>query len=211
MPSIHETAYPRLKNSPSPRELVTVYSPTKDEIVLAGRVARSSTARLGFLILLKTFQRLGYFMLIRDVPASIVEHIAHDLGFLDAPPGLSEYDDSGTRRRHVPIVREYLGARPFCEEGLALLCRVVRDADNRAPLNYAGRGHAELLSRQTTLTKETGFRQDGNHGFFATLGHHRELHLATLDVKHRIRCVSLRKDGFIGEVRLTRFSSGEFR
>jgi hypothetical protein len=40
---------------------------------LADRVARSLTSRLGFLILLKTFQRLGYFVLIRDVPVSIVE------------------------------------------------------------------------------------------------------------------------------------------
>ena len=72
---------------------------------LADRVARSLTSRLGFLILLKTFQRLGYFVLIRDVPVSIVEHIARDQGFLQAPAGLAEYDDSGTRRRHVPIIR----------------------------------------------------------------------------------------------------------
>ena len=105
MPTIHETAYPRLKSNPTPRELVTVYTPTKEEMDLADRVARSSTAHLGFLILMKTFQRLGYFVLIRDVPVSIVEHIAHDQGFLDIPAGLAEYDESGTRRRHVPIIR----------------------------------------------------------------------------------------------------------
>ncbi len=73
MPTVHETAYPRLRGNPSPRELVDVYSPTRDEMDLADRVARSLTSRLGFLILLKTFQRLGYFVLIRDVPVSIVE------------------------------------------------------------------------------------------------------------------------------------------
>jgi len=95
---------------------------------LADRVVRSATARLGFLVLLKTFQRLGYFVMVRDVPASIVEHIAHDQGFLETPGGLDEYDDSGTRRRHVPIIREYLGAKPFGDEGLALLGRVVSEA-----------------------------------------------------------------------------------
>ena len=53
MPTIHETAYPRLKNNPSPRELADIYTPTKDEMASAERVARSSTARLGFLILLQ--------------------------------------------------------------------------------------------------------------------------------------------------------------
>ena len=87
MPTVHETAYPRLRGNPSPRELVDVYSPTRDEMDLADRVARSLTSRLGFLILLKTFQRLEYFVLIRDVPVSIVEHIARDQGFLQAPAG----------------------------------------------------------------------------------------------------------------------------
>src|SRR5271169_6131721 len=104
MPTIHETAYPRLKSNPSPRELAATYTPTNDEIALADRVAQRSTPHLGFLILLKTFQRLGYFVLIRDVPVSIVEHIAHDQGFLNIPAGLAEYDDSGTRRRHVPMI-----------------------------------------------------------------------------------------------------------
>lgn len=148
MPSIHETAYPRLRSSLSPRELVAVYSPTKDEMDLADRVVRSATARLGFLVLLKTFQRLGYFVMIRDVPASIVEHIAHDQGFLEKPGGLDEYDASGTRRRHVPIIREYLGAKPFCDEGLALLGRVVSEA----PRNERGScGSGEHRNRRTGL------------------------------------------------------------
>ena len=60
-----------------------------------------------------------------------------------------------------------------------------------------GGGHAKRLARQTALAEEAAFRQDGNHGFFATLGYNRELHLAALDVEHRIRRVPLRKDGFI--------------
>jgi hypothetical protein len=115
---------------------------------LADRVVRSATARLGFLVLLKTFQRLGYFVMIRDVPASIVEHIAHDQGFLEKPGGLDEYDASGTRRRHVPIIREYLGAKPFCDEGLALLGRVVSEA----PRNERGScGSGEHRNRRTGL------------------------------------------------------------
>ena len=40
MPSVHETAYPRLKSHPPPHELATVYTPTKDEVALAEGAAR---------------------------------------------------------------------------------------------------------------------------------------------------------------------------
>ena len=60
MPTVHETAYPRLKSSVSPRELTDLYTPTVAEVELAGRASKGETARLGVLVLLKTFQRLGY-------------------------------------------------------------------------------------------------------------------------------------------------------
>ena len=62
MPTVHETVYPRLKSSPSRRELVDLYTPTEAELELAERSSKGETARLAFLVLLKTFQRLGYFI-----------------------------------------------------------------------------------------------------------------------------------------------------
>ena len=73
-----------------------------------------------------------------------------------------------------------------------------------------GGGHAKRLARQTALAKKATFRQDGDDGFFALLGYSRELHLAALDVEHRIRGVSLRKDGFILFVLPTGLSDREF-
>jgi hypothetical protein len=52
---------------------------------------------LGFLILLKTFQWLGYFVALQDVPRIIVEHIGRDQGMLIVPETAAEYDESGTR------------------------------------------------------------------------------------------------------------------
>jgi TnpA family transposase len=128
MPSVHETAYPRLKSHPSPHDLATVYTPSKDEVALAEGVTRSEIARLAFLILLKTFQRLGYFVQLRDVPRTIVEHIAHTQGFLVTPAGLADYDASGTRRRHVPIIRAHQCVNAFGAEGQAVLRRAVWEA-----------------------------------------------------------------------------------
>ena len=128
MPSVHETAYPRLKASVSPQDLADIYTPTTDEIALAHRTARGATAKRCFLVLLKTFQRLGYFTQLREVPAVIREHIFRSVPgqILAFDPG--SYDESGTRRRHVAIIREHLQLRAFDDEGRACLAAVVREA-----------------------------------------------------------------------------------
>jgi hypothetical protein len=76
MPSVQETAYPRLKSSVSNEDLIRVYTPTPEEIALAKNSAKGDEAFVGFLVLLKTFQRLGYFVPLTEVPPAIVEHIA---------------------------------------------------------------------------------------------------------------------------------------
>ena len=62
MPTLQETAYPRLKSHVSARDLAAIYTPTADELALAAQATRGAVAYLGFLILFKTFQRLGYFV-----------------------------------------------------------------------------------------------------------------------------------------------------
>ena len=76
MPTIHDTAYPRLKSSVSEKELNEIYTPTADEFDLAHSLTRSTAMRIGFLVLLKTFQRLGYFIPAHKVPRPIAEHIS---------------------------------------------------------------------------------------------------------------------------------------
>ena len=100
MPSLHDTAYPRLKSSVAERDLAEVYTPTLEELALAHRVTRGSNAKLSFLVLMKTFQRLGYFPALREVPAVIVKHIAHSLADTSENIDLIAYDEAGTRRRH---------------------------------------------------------------------------------------------------------------
>jgi hypothetical protein len=176
VPSAHETAYPRLKSNPSPNELATVYTPTREETALADRVARGEIAHLGFLILLKTFQRLGYFIQLRDVPPVIIEHVVHTQGFLVAPGGLDDYDESGTRRRHVAVIRAHQRVKPFGAAGLVVLGKAVRDAaqakeDLADIMNVA----IEELIRQafelpgfTTIHEEAQRgRAEINRGFYA--------------------------------------------
>lgn len=62
---------------------------------------------------------------------AIVEHIGQHQGLLIVPDTMAEYDESGTRRRHVPVIRKYLRVKSFDESGQALLSSTVRLAAAR--------------------------------------------------------------------------------
>lgn len=127
MPSIHDTAYPRLKSSFSQKELELHYTPTQTELSIALSSANGNSGRLSFLLLLKTFQRLGYFVMLSDVPERLVAHLARQLN-LRKTPSLAEYDDSGTRRRHIFAIREFLQVKPFDEMARKALLDATKEA-----------------------------------------------------------------------------------
>jgi Domain of unknown function (DUF4158) len=62
MTAIERTAYPRIKRNLTAKELVKVYTLTPGERFLAARSTKGSVAEVGFLVLLKTYQRLGRFI-----------------------------------------------------------------------------------------------------------------------------------------------------
>lgn len=128
MPTIQETAYPRLKAHVSAHDLAAIYTPTPDELALAGQSARGEGARLGFLILLKTFQRLGYFVPVGQVPASIAEHIAASAQTQAGLSDLAGYDLSGTRRRHLHIIRQTLHVQGYGKEARHAMTSAVGEA-----------------------------------------------------------------------------------
>jgi hypothetical protein len=103
MPSVNDTAYRRLKSNPSAKELNEAYTPSIFELVYAEERTRGAVPRLGFLLLLKTFQRLGYFVAVKEIPPLIVKHVAECAGHSDIPSGLFEYDESSAR--YLPISR----------------------------------------------------------------------------------------------------------
>ena len=108
-----ETAYPRLKNYVTSRELTEVYTPTQQELALSDRYTKKGTTKLGFLVLLKTFQRLGYFVSSDFVPNAIVSHIIQCAQLSVLPSCLSSYEQSKTRKRHIALIREFLSIKPY--------------------------------------------------------------------------------------------------
>lgn len=125
MPTIQETAYPRLKSALSERDLAEVYTPSPADLELAQRVTRGAPTRLAFLVILKVFQRLGYFVPLSEVPPAIVEHVAQRTEMEGALSGLAGYDSSAIRRRHLPIIREALGVKPFDRTARHLVVQAI--------------------------------------------------------------------------------------
>lgn len=128
MPTLQETAYPRLKTHVSAHDLAAIYTPTPDELVLAAQSARGAGARLGFVILLKTFQRLGYFVQVSQVPTSIVEHLVAATQTQAGSAELAGYDRSGTRKRHVHIIRQRLRVQAYGKEARHVMTAAMGEA-----------------------------------------------------------------------------------
>ncbi len=136
MASIERTAYPRFKRHPTARELATIYTPTADELQFAQEVARKAQPRLGLLLLLKSFQRLGYFPVVADIPAAIVQHVRMVSGVgADVCP---VYGEGRTLYRHHRAIRERLGVSGWGAPGRQAAIQAITHAaevmDNPADL-----------------------------------------------------------------------------
>ena len=123
-----DTAYPRFKSRPSSAELERFYTPCENERVFCDRHTRSQTTRLGFVLLLKTYQRLGYFVTSEQVPDAIVAHVAAAVNESGNREALRQYDLSQARRKHLSAVREFLEVKPFDAGGKALMREAFREA-----------------------------------------------------------------------------------
>jgi len=123
-----DTAYPRFKTRLTQAELEQFYTPTDEELAYCTNVTLSPTTRLGFVVLLKTFQRLGYFVRSSEVPEAVIEHIATVIKRRADREGLRSYDQSEARRKHLAAVRRFLDIKPFSAEGKILLRTTFSEA-----------------------------------------------------------------------------------
>lgn len=115
MPNISDTAYPRLKATPSNKELEKIFTPTPEEWRFAWERTSSELQTLRLLIWLKVFQRLGYFPAQDEIPAKIIEHIADSISTVQSSDVLANYDQNSLKWVHHSIVREYLGVTAYGE------------------------------------------------------------------------------------------------
>ena len=128
MPGIRDTAYPQLKTAPSAKELHDVYTPNFVELIWAEKRTREPGPRVGLLAQLKTFQRLGYFVLLSEIPLPVLEHVALSAGYSTVPEDLTRYGVSSARRRHMLLIRGYVGVKEWGHEAELAMQQASQDA-----------------------------------------------------------------------------------
>lgn len=123
MASIERTAYPRFKRYFTPKELREVYTPTPAEIAFGLSTTQGQVHFLNLMVLLKTFQRLGYFPKLTDIPKSLANHIRTSLSL---PENICVgYEQSRTMYRHRTAIREYLNVTHFNQSARHLAVTTV--------------------------------------------------------------------------------------
>ncbi len=134
--SIERTAYPRFKRQLTAKELTEIYTPNKSEIAFAYATTKGESNILNLVCLLKSFQRLGYFPSLIEIPLKIVNHIRNNLKFsVDTVLG---YENRKTMYRHRTAIREHLQVNQFNQTGLHIAIKAVNESatvmDNPADL-----------------------------------------------------------------------------
>ena len=128
MASIDRTAYPRLPKQLSDEELETQYGPTDEETALTLEESLGASARLTFLVMLKTRQQLGYFPLLGEVPEQIIAFLAAALRLPSDTALLDARVKTKTLFRYRGLIRAHLGVRAYGDAGERLIDPVIRSA-----------------------------------------------------------------------------------
>jgi TnpA family transposase len=128
MTAIHETAYPRIRSHLSDKELEELYTPSADDLAFLDGATKSTVAAFGGVVLLKTFQRLGYFPPFDALPPRLIHHLAAVMGVLLPHDILQHYEQRGFRKWHLPLIRDHLGITAFSDGGRRVLVGAVLEA-----------------------------------------------------------------------------------
>lgn len=108
MVAIYQTAYPRIKKNLTERDLGDIYTPTIAEKKFALKYCKKqSAAYFGLLVQLKMLQRLGRFTIFKEIPLLVIKHIKQSINTRVTEKQLKNYYLSGTKDRHVKILRQY--------------------------------------------------------------------------------------------------------
>jgi TnpA family transposase len=174
--SIDRTAYPRFKRVVSARELAEAFTPTLDEVEWAR--AKTTTERhfLALGVLLKCYQRLGYFPKLVDVPAVVVDYVRGKLELDEVVEAAHESDR--TLWRHRDFVRTRMGVKytPATVRAVpeVAIRKAAQSKDNPADLINVAldelvRQRCELPGYTTLDAMAAAIRTEVNGGMFTAV------------------------------------------
>ena len=122
---ISRTAYPQFKRYPSHKELHELYTPTEEEIKFVSCRTKSQTGLLGLMVMLKSFQRLGYFTHPELVPQPIIIHLRT---CLELEAQVSPIPSLRSIRYYQEAIRDYLKISPYNNQGQELAAIAIKNA-----------------------------------------------------------------------------------
>ena len=122
MTVIERTAYPQLSSHPTTRELTECYTPTSEEVEVAQVHTRTQAGLLAWVMMLKTFQVLKYFVNPPEIPQAIIEHLRTHLKL---PASLSGLPPERSLRRYQEQIRAYLGVSLYHPQGQILATNAI--------------------------------------------------------------------------------------
>ncbi|MBQ1095040.1 Tn3 family transposase [Streptomyces sp. b94] len=176
MASVERTAYPRFKRTITSRELHQAFTPGTAEVAWVRGKARSAEHLLALVVLLKSYQKLGYFPDLSEVPHVVVEHVR---GLLELGDEVEpRHDSTRTAARQRDFVRERLGVvydqERAREVALAAIYEAVQTKDNPADLINVAleklvKARLELPGYSTLDEMASAIRTEVNEEFFARI------------------------------------------
>lgn len=114
MTTIDRTAYPRFKTKEiiPEKELAKIYTPSEKEKDFVFKNANGIKNQFQLMLFLKSFQRLGYFVKLENIPEIITKHIADEVGISN----FSLSCPHSTKIRYYDKVREFFKVTAYGEE-----------------------------------------------------------------------------------------------
>lgn len=124
MAAVYQTAYPRIRDDLAEDVMGDIYNPTQKELAFVRKhCKKQSHAYLGLLIQLKIFQRLGRFVPLADIPLVIIKLITKKAKSSVTHAQLQQYFKSGTKDRHIKLLRSYLNVKPYESKNTSYLLK----------------------------------------------------------------------------------------
>ncbi len=173
MTSVDRTAYPRFPRVVSGRELAEAFTPSDGEVDWARGRTQDAGHLLALVVWLKSYQRLGYFPKLAEVPGAVAGHVRGVLGLPDRV-GLEQATERSAKRHRqfvrdrLEVVYEPARVRQVAEHAI---CRAVQAKDNPADLINVAleellRARCELPGYTTLDAMTSAVRTEVNNGFY---------------------------------------------
>jgi TnpA family transposase len=122
MTLIDRTAYPKFKQFPDAKELAELYTPTETEIKLVKFKTKSHEGFLCFMVMLKSFQRLGYFPHPELIPIAVIKHLR---SYLKLQDWVKAIPSERQRYNYQNAIREYLGVKQYDKPAQRLIAIAI--------------------------------------------------------------------------------------